>query len=238
MRENSHVSPPEPPAERTPARAAVPMRRLAVFFKNPVAGKVKTRLARHLGEAQALAAYQAMAADLLSNLEAVRELVVPFFDSLPDEAGLGVEGLRLQRGRGLGERMADAFRRLFAEGVDEALLIGSDIPQIDSFLIAGYFQALEAHDLVIGPAADGGYYLIGFHRRSFAPALFRGIDWSTERVYRQTLERARSQGLAVYSGKTLRDIDTYEDLESLIRDRGAAPYLYELVRLFLERKGA
>ena len=230
--------------------SAMPLRRLAVFFKNPVAGQVKTRLARRLGDEQALAAYRAMAADLLSNLEPLREIVVPYFDSLPaegsslfsekrrPEADAGCAGIRIQQGRDLGERMAGAFRELFAEGVDEVLLIGSDIPQIDSFLIAGYFQALQAHDVVIGPAADGGYYLIGFSRESFAEELFEGIDWSTERVYRQTLERARSAGLSVHSGPTLRDIDTYEDLESLIHERNAEVYLYDLVRLFLQRKGA
>jgi rSAM/selenodomain-associated transferase 1 len=191
-----------------------------------------------------------MAADLLSNLEPLRDIVVPFFDSLPAEgSGLfpennqpgtdaGCSGIRLQQGGDLGERMAEAFRELFAEGADEVLLIGSDIPQIDSFLIAGYFQALQAYDVVIGPAADGGYYLIGFTRKSFEEDLFERIDWSTERVYRQTLERARKQGLSVHSGRTLRDIDTYEDLESLVNQRNAELYLYDLVRLFLQRRGA
>jgi len=237
----------------------VPLRRLAVFFRNPVRGRVKTRLARELGEGQALAAYRAMAQDLLANLESIREMVVAFFDDLPaagprafaapgeqdgaqDGAASGRRGdgagVRLQRGRDLGARMAAAFSDLFAEGVQEVLLIGSDIPQIDSFLIAGYFQALAAHDLVLGPAADGGYYLVGFRRDSFAPELFEGIDWSTDRVYRQTLARARELGLSVHSGKTLRDIDTYEDLQSLLQDRSAELYLYDLVRLFLQRKGA
>jgi rSAM/selenodomain-associated transferase 1 len=231
-----------------------PLRRLAVFFRNPVVGQVKTRLARRLGDERAAAAYRAMATELLANLEPIRDIVVPFFDSLPDqgrrpfgdlrgsptpkEPAAACSGIRLQSGRDLGERMAGAFAELFAEGVAQVLLVGSDIPQIDSFLIAGYFQALEAHDAVIGPASDGGYYLIGFKRESFSPELFSGIRWSTEQVYRETVARAESLGLSLYSGRTLRDIDTYEDLASVIRQRNAEVYFYDLVRLFLQHKEA
>ncbi len=193
--------------------------RLILFLKDP-GGRVKTRLAVQLGAALARETYRAMVADLLANLEPVQELIVPYLDPdgcAPGSPGAGCAGWdlprrRLQRGADLGERMAGAFREVFGEGARRVLLIGSDIPQVDASLIRSYMRRLGRHDMVFGPAADGGYYLIGLRPGSLDRRLFQGISWSTERVYRQTLERARWLGLSCFSGPVLRDIDTLEDL--------------------------
>ena len=108
--------------------------------------------------------------------------------------------------------MAAAFNTLFAEGAQQVVLIGSDIPGIDHSYLQRAFQLLACHDLVIGPALDGGYCLIGFTCQGFTPAVFSSISWSTEQVLDQSLARATNAGLSVGLLPVLRDIDTLEDL--------------------------
>ena len=96
-----------------------------------------------------------------------------------------------QTGDDLGERMEQAFVRVFSEGFREAILIGSDIPGLSSGTVQEAFASLAGHDAVIGPANDGGYYLIGFTRRAFYPEIFHSMPWSTPAVFRETLGRLR-----------------------------------------------
>ena len=114
-------------------------------------------------------------------------------------------------------------------------MIGSDIPQIDAELLEGYFSALHRFPMVLGPAADGGYYLIGFQRERFEAAVFQGIEWSTERVLQQTLNKARSLGLPCRLGAELRDIDTIEDLGSLLSTGLPAGTLASVLERYLVR---
>jgi len=184
-----------------------------------------------------------MVRDLLTNLEGLEEISLYYLDGIENTALLFGAGLskvpeesagkiRRQEGRDLGARMANAFTAAFREGRERVLLIGSDIPQLYTDLIDEFFHRLEEYPLVIGPAADGGYYLIGFRRDSFQPAVLEGIDWSTNRVYSQTLRRAEAAGLSVFTGKTLRDIDTLSDLDSLLRDKKTRERLPGLAGLF------
>jgi rSAM/selenodomain-associated transferase 1 len=198
--------------------------RVILFLKSFQAGQVKTRLAASLGDLFALKVYTAMVADLLAKLEPQRDNLIPYFDTPPGPgdhpasiASLLSQGLlQIQRGRGLGERMSNAFLEVFSTGVERAVLIGSDIPQIDSDLLVDYFEALRTFPMVLGPAADGGYYLIGFQRERFEQSIFTGIEWSTEQVFEQTLNKACSLELSCHVGAELRDIDTIEDLEALL----------------------
>jgi rSAM/selenodomain-associated transferase 1 len=201
-----------------------PTDRIILFLKSFRAGHAKTRLADRLGDRGALEIYSALVADLLAKLKPLRDLVVPYFDRLPDSkdqhpavSSLLSRGLlKVQRGEDLGQRMSRAFEEVFAEGAERAVLIGSDIPQIDADLLGEYFSALRRFPVVLGPAADGGYYLIGFQRKRFDAAVFRGIEWSTEGVLRQSLQKVRSLDLPCWIGAELLDIDTIEDLESLV----------------------
>jgi len=220
--------------------------RVILFLKSFQAGRVKTRLAARLGHRGALEIYTAMVADLLDKLEPLRNLLVPYFDMLPDPlnyppavSSLLSRGLlRVQRGEDLGQRMSNAFQEIFAAGAERAVLIGSDIPQIDSELLEGYFAALRTFPMVLGPAADGGYYLIGFQRERFEASAFRGIEWSTERVLEQTLDKARSCGLLCHIGEELQDVDTIEDLESLISTDLSTGSLAEVLERYLVRAQA
>jgi rSAM/selenodomain-associated transferase 1 len=224
--------------------------RIILFLKNFQAGRVKTRLAARLGDRAALQVYRAMVGDLLSRLEPLRGILIPYFDALPgrlDRAPTrppAVSDLRsggllnVQCGEDLGERMYNAFEEVFAGGTERAILIGSDIPQIDGTLLEGYLEALRSYPLVLGPAADGGYYLIGFQSRCFDAALFRDIDWSTDQVLEQTLERARALELPCHIGTELQDVDTIEDLEALLSADLPEGSLLEILRYYLVHSGS
>lgn len=207
--------------------------RIILFLKDFKAGKVKTRLATGLGDGGALDVYRTLVTDLLTRLQPLREIVIPYFNEVPAPEGLpspivsllDLGSVKIQRGRDLGERMSSAFREVFSSGVNRAVLIGSDVPGIDADLLSEFLKALHRYSAAIGPAVDGGYYLIGFRRESFDPSIFRSIDWSTERVLDQTLERARSLGLSCYLGSELRDVDTLEDLDSLFATGFAHSFL-------------
>jgi hypothetical protein len=108
--------------------------------------------------------------------------------------------------------MARALNRALGDGVERVVLVGADCPGLRVGILQDAFEALGRADLVFGPAADGGYYLVGTRRRG-AP-LFEGIDWGTDRVLSQTLERARNAGLSVELVAELRDVDTPQDLEA------------------------
>jgi rSAM/selenodomain-associated transferase 1 len=142
---------------------------------------------------------------------------VPFFyDAFPELL------VRPQVRGDLGQRMAASFEQAFAAGAEAAVLTGSDVPGLNSQIVRAAFEALDASPVVIGPASDGGYYLIGM-RAPGAP-LFEGIEWSSERVLVQTEALAGAQGLVVARLSELHDVDTVEDLvrwrqETLWSDR-------------------
>jgi hypothetical protein len=198
------------------------VRRLLLFFRPPRLGRVKTRLAAAVGAQEALRHYRGLLRGLLERLEPLRsELLLyaaePWDDPARDDGEPWLRGreIRLQRGADLGERMAGAFAETFAAGAERVLLAGSDIPDFDAALAELYFRELANHPMVLGPARDGGYYLIGFRPDSFRPEIFRGPSWGSQSVARQTLEAARSLGLDCYCGQVLQDIDTGEDLRAL-----------------------
>ena len=132
-----------------------------------------------------------------------------------------------QRGAELGRRMAHAFEDLWERypGCDRAVLIGSDIPTIDADLIRAYMIQLRSLSLVLGPSADGGYYLIGFQRNRYTAELFQGLSWSTDRVLDQTRKRAEALGMDCYLGRTLNDIDNLEDLQETLQNNRSLTHL-------------
>ena len=195
-------------------------RSLLFFIKNPERGKVKTRLASALGEEQAVKLYKRFMLEMLSTLNRGTFLFYLCFypgDSLENlKKWLGEEYLYMaQYGRDLGERMENCFMEAFAMNFKRVVLIGSDIPDLPLEVIEEAFTSLKEKDVVIGPSLDGGYYLIGFNDKKFSPQVFKGIPWSKERVFEETMKILEREGLTVHSLKPLRDIDTIEDLRNL-----------------------
>jgi hypothetical protein len=188
-------------------------RLLIVFSKNPVAGRVKTRLAASIGDRQALDVYDALRAvtgQVTSEADCTR--AVFYSDFIPGKDLLLTGGSvgYLQDGDDLGERMHHAFTEGFRLGFQHVALIGTDCPDLSAFLIDLAFEALDGHDAVIGPARDGGFYLVGLNRPM--PELFLGRQWSTPEVLRDSLRILREHHLDCAILPALSDIDTIDDL--------------------------
>lgn len=186
---------------------------LVVFLKAPRLGTVKTRLARSLGDAAALAAYREMTGLVLDRVAEFPSIELRFS---PDDSGREVEPWRRpswtcapQGGGDLGERLRAAFADHFSRAVAAVAVIGSDCPEVRRADIDEAFTRLKDLDVVLGPAVDGGYWLIAL--REPHPELFEGIPWSTPQVLSETVARAAARGLKVGFLRPLADIDTEED---------------------------
>jgi rSAM/selenodomain-associated transferase 1 len=191
------------------------MRRLALFARWPAAGEVKTRLSPAIPAVLALELYHAMLADAiaLTGGAQAEERLLYWAGAPAARDGVAVPAalrVRDQQGRDLGERIERAFDDLLTSPGDRAVILGADCPALEAATLAEAFDALATHDVVLAPARDGGYTLVGLRRR--APGLFRDIEWSTPRVLDQTLERAAKAGLGVALLPALDDLDTPEDL--------------------------
>ena len=193
--------------------------RLVVFLKAPRAGAVKTRLAESLGADAACAAYRQLVEALLNNLAALPKAELCF---APVEAASEIKQWLHpgwtscpQVGGDLGERMHAAFAEHFESDAQHVVIIGSDCPDVTVTDIEDAWLALEGHDVVLGPALDGGYWLIGL--REPQPALFSAMTWSTDRVFGETMRRAREGNLRVATLRELSDVDTVSDWERWVK---------------------
>jgi len=191
---------------------------LIVFVKAPRHGTVKTRLARTIGAAAAEGAYRHLVETLLNQLEGLRGVELCFS---PDDAASEVqhwlkEGWisRPQGDGDLGQRLHSAFQRAFRTGAKQVAIIGSDCPAVRVGDIREAWDSLATRDVVLGPATDGGYWLIGL--RQLEPDLFRGIPWSTKDVCAETIRRVEHAGLSVHMLRELADVDTDLDWRAFL----------------------
>ncbi len=196
-----------------------PRQQLIVFLKPPIAGCCKTRLIPLLGEYSATRLYRQMVLHCMDQLDRLDQISIklclyadnesaylhPFIIQLQNHYGFEIS---LQRGGDLGERMHNAITESLQDH-DQCVLIGTDCPEINSTYIQSAFQQLEQHSLVIGPACDGGYVLIGANQP--VPEIFIQVDWSTEHVLQQTLDKAQACDYHYQLLSTLWDVDTPED---------------------------
>jgi len=206
------------PSHQSSLSTSILADRLIVFTKFPEPGQVKTRLIPALG---ALRAAQFQTALTQHTLSVAKQFCIDYpCDLEVCFTGGSVASIcrlygnefryTLQVGNNLGERLMHAVSAAFAEGGKRVVVIGTDCPEISPSLLATAFRALLPQTIVLGPATDGGYYLIGTGVNR--PELFQGIDWSTEKVLRQTLEIARHSRCVVHQLIPLTDVDTPEDL--------------------------
>lgn len=201
---------------------------LLFFVRNPERGEVKTRLAATLGQEVARDLYCCFILDMLSALESTGfPITICYYpaDALDELKGIVGEGyaFQTQHGEDLGKRMKNGMMDSFAQGFDPVIVIGSDIPDLPTVFIQESIAALEMYDSVIGPAFDGGYYLIGFRQESFLPEAFKGMEWGTNTVLTQTLGILRDHQRTAYLLPPLRDIDTLEDLRGLFQKHEGTP---------------
>ncbi len=186
---------------------------LIIFVKNPIPGRVKTRLAKDIGDEKAVWVYKKL---LDCTLEAVKPLDVSksvwYGDELNHDDLWNGSQKHLQHGNDLGERMSNAFRQAFQES-NKVCIIGSDCPQLSSEIIENAFRTLKDHDFVIGPAIDGGYYLLGM--RSYQPTVFNSIEWSGPEVYTKTIANFNQLNASYKILEELRDVDDLNDINAL-----------------------
>jgi len=209
-----------------------PAEHLLIFAREPVLGRVKTRLAATIGPAAALAAYRELLALTAAAVAAAQVPATVWLAEAPTGSlataatalgpNFGLSPLpprpewpglpwRVQPAAdSLGTRMSHAFAEAFAGGAGRVVIIGTDCPGLTAALLRQAFGQLATHDLVVGPATDGGYYLLGMN--SLHPALFANKPWSTAAVLPATLADARRLGLRVAQLPTLADVDSAHDL--------------------------
>lgn len=191
---------------------------MLVFVRAPVRGTVKTRLAVSIGDEAALRVYRRLAEHTLRAASALADGGVRVrVHHTPADAGdavrawLGDGPAYLPQAEGdLGARMEDAFARAFAEGAERVVIVGSDLPDVSEDLLRRAFGLLDAHPAVLGPARDGGYYLLGLTRP--VAGIFDGIAWSTDEVLAATVDRFRAAGIEPVLLEMLRDVDEAADL--------------------------
>ena len=191
---------------KTPGNSA-----LIVFIKNAEKGKVKTRLANTVGDDRALKIYQALldhTGRIAQSVDADRFLFYNDFIEKNDGWPAVHFHKLLQRGSDLGDRMKNAFRIIF-QTHKKVVIIGSDCPLLTDKIINEAFEKLDEYAFVIGPATDGGYYLLGMNQ--FSSAVFENIEWSTSKVLAKTIKNIEDLGKSYHLLSELSDIDTEED---------------------------
>lgn len=186
---------------------------LIIFIRNPISGKVKTRLAKTMGDEKALNIYNKL---LAHTHQVTRQLSCDKFLYYSDWADSHDfwENDRFQKktqcpGQ-LGERMSKAFQEIFKEGYEKLVIIGSDCVELNELIITNAFDTLNKNEVVIGPSSDGGYYLLGM--TAYFPALFLNKKWGSSSVLKDTLNELAISETKVGKLVMLNDIDEEKDL--------------------------
>jgi len=208
-----------------------PKEKLLVFARVPQRGRVKSRIARELGEERTLQLYQAMLADLLDSVgDSSSHSEVEILWTADGEVGgdelrkwFGDRELSTQTGRDLGERLVTAFsERILFDKTEKVIAIGTDAPTLGREEIELAFQLLDSCDWVLGPAMDGGYYLIGCREEAFFTRAFEEIEWGSSTVFEATRERLRTRNRTVAILPVRNDLDEMSDLRSFGASRESA----------------
>jgi len=218
----------QPSSSPSDTSRLTPHAALVIFAKAPIPGEVKTRLCPPLTPDEAATLHGSFVLDMLERIKlAVAKLQLPFhrylacapsselvFFKIMEER----QGVRLldQIGEDLGQRMHRTFADLFAKGYTHVIIVGTDVPTLPLTVYQEAFTIVGRSDVVLGPALDGGYYLIGLKQP--AEQLFAGVPWSTDQVLAVTQQNAKALGLSVELTTAWRDVDTIEDLQALITE--------------------
>jgi uncharacterized protein len=184
---------------------------LIIFTRNPQLGKVKTRLAKTIGNERALEVYNDLLIHTMIETQYLGCDKFVFYDEDIEKNDLWSKKIykkEMQFGKDLGAKMQNAFQTVFDLGYQNCVIIGSDLFDLKSWHIDEAFNKLEVNDIVIGPAEDGGYYLLGL--KKVIPPIFRNKDWGKSTVLSSTLNDLKNYKIDFM--ETLNDIDTFEDL--------------------------
>lgn len=186
---------------------------ILIFVKNPLKGYVKTRLAKSVGDSKALRVYQSLlqiTKNITEELPCDRQVWYSKSVEENDLWDINHYSKFTQKGKNLGDRMQFAFKQAFENGYQKVIIIGSDCADLSPQAINNAFEALDNHQVVIGPSEDGGYYLLGMTR--YFPFLFEDKKWSHDSVFQDTVNQLKSQSISFKQLPVLNDIDTESDL--------------------------
>ncbi len=189
---------------------------LLIFAKNPIYGQVKTRLAASIGKETALAVYKQLLQHTLFITEYLPIHKILFYSAYLDEHDHWNSNFfekKVQKGADLGERMKNAFTYAFQNGFEKAVIIGTDCPELDAGLIMNAFSYLNRNDVLIGPAKDGGYYLLGMKKTH--TFFFEDMEWSCNKVLEATISLCTKHNLQYELLPQLHDIDEEKDIVHL-----------------------
>ena len=186
---------------------------LIIFQKDIVYGKVKTRLAATVGNNKALEVYTQLIQHTYAITHQLKANKIVFYSDVINENDVWQNGYlkQLQQGNDLGNKMMNAFHYAFQNNFSKAIIIGTDCPELTEKIISKAFNMLDEYDVVIGPCADGGYYLLGM--KVMHEQLFTAIEWSTNKVLQTTIERCKANHLSYFLLKELHDVDEEKDLK-------------------------
>jgi rSAM/selenodomain-associated transferase 1 len=207
-----------------------------IFVRAPLQGKVKTRLARTLGNEKAAEFYRLCTEATISEVSRLSPEVGKYIFVAEPVGGYKTDyvvhhGFKIyvQEGESLGQRLCNAFNRVFENGAQKAIVVASDVPDLTTGIIEEAFSSLDKSDVVIGPCYDGGYYMIGM--KELHEELFQDISWGTDKVFQQTLAAIRKNGITVEQLPVLIDIDTEIDLRRWVAIKGdKKPTLLDFIR--------
>lgn len=188
-------------------------RLLLIFAKNPIAGRAKTRLTKDLGPEMAMEIYRGLlnhTSAICEPVNAAKQLHYADYINTDDMWPNDVYEKLLQRGEDLGQRMSYAFAQAFADGFESVIIIGTDCRELQTEDLEKAFESLETKDSVLGPANDGGYYLLGMNK--LVNQVFLNKEWSTESVFEETLNDLRDAGLSTEVLPVKVDVDNASDL--------------------------
>lgn len=189
---------------------------IIVFAKEPQNGKVKTRLSKRLSSERILGLYKAFLKDtveLINKCKTINKVMAYHCDGNPSYLKKIAKGYIFykQTGSSLGQRIHNAFVLAKNQGSTQTVIVGSDAPDLPPALIETAFRKLARHDVVFGPARDGGYYLVALKKPM--RNIFQGIKWSTSSVLEESLRKAKKSDQKVYLLKPWGDIDEYDDFK-------------------------
>ncbi|MDP5092011.1 MAG: TIGR04282 family arsenosugar biosynthesis glycosyltransferase [Polaribacter sp.] len=186
---------------------------LLIFTRNPELGKVKTRLAKTVGDETALKIYIFLLQKTREvSLKVSSDKAIYYSVKIRENDIWDTNSYQkhLQMGDDLGFRMQHAFQQSFKDGYQKVVIIGSDLYDLTPEIIENSFIQLDTSDVVLGPAKDGGYYLLGM--KTVHPAIFQNKEWGTASVLRETLEDLKDKKVSLL--EELNDVDVYEDIEN------------------------
>ena len=194
---------------------------ILLFVKYPKDGVVKTRLSKSIGASAAVSLYKCFVEDILLTLQGLNAhtWVCYYPEDVEDDMAVWLGRnyfYVLQKGKNLGKRLQHCFNYSFEKGFERSIAVASDVPEISEGIIGDAFKILQNKDAVIGPSYDGGYYLVGFKKKSYRTDIFDDISWSTNLVFDETLEKIEAHNLQYSVLDKLNDMDTIDDIRKFL----------------------